>query len=65
MLPQVIIARVGWMALGSVITLISTSKMGKEACDMFKDGVDGLMKDYERDLKKNKATVDTIKKGKP
>lgn len=61
----VILARVGWMALGSALTLVSRSKMGKEACDMFKEGVNGLMEDYERDFKKNKATVDKIKKGKP
>jgi len=65
MLPQVIIARIGWMALGSAITLISRSEIAKEAVHTFNEGIEGLMEDYKRDLAKNKATVDKAKKGKP
>lgn len=63
MLPQVLVARVGWMVVGGLITMAGTSDLAKEATTMFKEGVTGLLKDYEKDLAKNKQTVKDIKEG--
>ncbi len=64
MIPQVIIARVGWMAIGGLITVFAKSEIAKEATQMFKDGVNGLFEDYKKDLEKNKQTVKDIRSGK-
>ena len=63
MVPQVLVARVGWMVVGSAITMLAKSEIAKEATQMFKDGINGIFEDYERDLQKNKQTVKDIKEG--
>jgi Cft2 family RNA processing exonuclease len=51
------------MVVGSAITMLAKSEIAKEATQMFKDGINGLFEDYERDLQKNKQTVKDIKEG--
>jgi hypothetical protein len=60
----IIVARVGWMALGAIATAVSATPWGKEFRNSISSGVSGLMKDMERDYYKNKKLVDDIKKGK-
>ena len=81
MLPLApIVARAGWVALGVVAGVVAKSAMGKEAVDMFKDGVTGMceahrndaaakaranMTDKERrDLQEKEQLVKDIKAGK-
>ncbi len=61
----VIAARIGWLVLGSALTVGVKSAIVKEGYKLFKQGVEALTEDYKRDIEKNKQTVKDTKAGKP
>lgn len=49
MAVPVILARVGWTALGIVIGAVAKTQFGKDATDMFKDGVKEMAELHKKD----------------
>lgn len=72
MLPLApIVVRIGWFALGAAAGIIAKSNLGKEAVEMFKDGIKSMGEDYlkdmsdkqKKDLAEKEQLVKNIRKG--